>query len=66
MAKKTKERWIQGAIKKPGSFTAYCKRKGHKGVTEECIREAMKSKNPKTRARARLAKTLRKMAKKRK
>lgn len=39
-------------IKKPGSFTAYCKRKGFKGVTMACIKMALKSKNPLTRKRA--------------
>ena len=37
VAKPRKKKWIQGAIKKPGSFTAYCKGKGYAGVTEECI-----------------------------
>ena len=66
MAKKKEEKWIQKAIKKPGAFKEYCKRKGYKGVTEKCIQEALKSPDPKTRARARLAKTLKKLAKRRK
>ncbi|MEM1672862.1 MAG: hypothetical protein QXT86_12510 [Archaeoglobaceae archaeon] len=61
-----KRNWIQEAIKNPGSFTAYCKRKGHKGVTEECIRQGLKSSNPTVRRRARLAKTLRKLRRRRK
>jgi hypothetical protein len=59
-----KKSWIQEAIKKPGSFTAYCKRKGYKGVTKKCIEEGKKSKNPTVRKRATLAETLRKMKKK--
>ncbi|ADO44963.1 hypothetical protein Hydth_0564 [Hydrogenobacter thermophilus TK-6] len=65
MAKKSKKNWIQSAIKKPGSFTQWCKKRGYEGVNEECIAEGMKSKDPKTRARARLAKTLRGMSKRR-
>ena len=61
----SKNKWIQKAIKKPGAFTAYCKRKGYKGVTEKCIEEGLKSRNKKTRARARLAKTLRRLRRKR-
>ena len=51
--------WIQQAIKNPGAFTRYCGGK----VTNECIRKGCKSKNPTTRRRACLAKTLRKMKK---
>lgn len=61
-----KEKWIREAIKKPGAFTRYCKRKGFSGVTEACIRMGLRSKNPKTRARARLARTLRALSKRRK
>ncbi|MEM2695854.1 MAG: hypothetical protein QXU09_02835 [Thermoproteota archaeon] len=60
-----KRNWIQEAIKNPGSFTAYCKRKGYKGVTQECIQEGLKSPNPTVRRRARLAKTLRKLRRRR-
>lgn len=60
MAKK----WIQEAIKNPGAFTEYCKRKGYKGVTKECIEEGKKSPNPTTRRRAHLAETLRKLRRK--
>lgn len=38
--------------KNRGKFTQYCKSKGYKGVTQKCIQEAKKSKNPKTRKRA--------------
>lgn len=58
------EKWIQGAIKKPGSFTNYCKSKGYKGVTSECIAEGKKSKDVTTKKRANLAKTLKSMKKK--
>ena len=63
MAKK-KKKWIKGAIKKPGSFTAWCKRKGYKGVTAECIAEGKRSKDSTTRKRANLAQTLRGMSRK--
>lgn len=53
--------WIQGAVKKPGSFTAYCKSKGYDGVTNSCISEGKNSSNPLTRKRATLAQTFRKM-----
>lgn len=56
-----KKKWIQNAVKKEGSFTAYCKRKGFKGVTDECIRMGMQSKDSTIQRRANLAKTLRKM-----
>ena len=35
-------KWLQRAIKKPGSFTAYCKRHGFGGVTMGCIQYALK------------------------
>jgi len=57
------EKFIQKAIKKPGAFTEWCKRQGFDGVTSECIRRGMASDDPKTRKRAALAKTLRKLAK---
>ena len=64
--RKRKKKWIQSAISSPGSFTKWCKSKGHSGVTGECIAAGLKSKNPKTRRRAALARTLSKMRKKRK
>jgi len=39
-------------IKHPGAFTEYCKRKGYKSVTCECICEGMKSNDPDVRKRA--------------
>ena len=41
--------------KKEGTFTEYCKSKGHKGVTCGCIKEGLGSINPKTRKRANFA-----------
>jgi hypothetical protein len=62
MAKK-KANWMQGAVKKPGAFTAYCKGKGHGGVTSGCIEEGKASSDPKIRKRATLAGTFKKVAK---
>ena len=60
------KKWIQGAVKHPGAFTAWCKRQGYSGVTQACINKGKKSKNPTIRRRAVLAETFRKMAKRRK
>ena len=57
MAKK----WIQDAIKKPGSLTAAAKRAG-KSIAEHCKAPP----STKAKQRCNLAKTLRKIAKKRK
>lgn len=59
------KKWIQEAVQKPGSFTAYCKGKGFNGVTAECIAMGKRSKDPTTRRRAHLAENLRKLGKKR-
>jgi len=56
------KKWIQGAIKKPGAFREYCGGK----VTNECINRGLRSPDPTTRRRASLAKTLRKISKRRK
>lgn len=61
---KSKSKWIQGAIKHKGSFTAWCKKQGFDGVTEACILKGIKSKNPTIRRRAFLARTLRRLRKK--
>jgi hypothetical protein len=50
---KNKQPKIQ--VKNTGSFTKYCKSKGYKSVTCECIKEGLKSPNPKTRKRANFA-----------
>ena len=60
------ERWIQGAIKRPGAFTKYCKSIGYDKVTESCIARGLRSKSERIRKEANLARTLRRMAKKRK
>ncbi len=60
------DKWIQKAIKNPGAFTEWCKRRGYPGVTQECIEEGKRSKDPTTRRRAVLAQTLRRLAKRRK
>ena len=62
MAKK----WMSGAVKKPGSFTSWCKSQGFGGVTEECISRGKSSKNTTTRRRATLAETFRKTARRKK
>lgn len=54
-------KWIQKAIKKPGSFTKYAERKGMS--MSEAIEAGKKSPNPTTRKRAVLAETLRKINK---
>jgi hypothetical protein len=66
MAAKKKKKWIKGAIKSPGSFTRWCRSRGHKGVTAVCIAEGKRSKDPKIRKRAHLAETLRGMKRKKK
>lgn len=40
---------------KKGTFTHFCKSKGHEGVTKCCIKEGFDSINPKTRKRASFA-----------
>lgn len=59
------EKWIQKAVKKKGAFTKYCKSKGYKGVTKECIKEGLKSPNKTTQRRARLALFFKKLARNR-
>jgi len=59
-----KENWIAGAIKKPGALKkSLGVKKGQKIPTAK-LKKAEKSKNPKTRKRAVLAETLKKMNKK--
>ncbi len=60
----TKKKPIKIKESKKGSFTKYCKSKGHKGVTEKCISEGKKSKNPTTRKKATFAKNARSWKKK--
>jgi len=73
MAKKGRvKKWLQEASKRmeekgtKGAFTAYCKKKGYKGVTQECIEEAKRSGNPTLKKRAIFAENVRKIARKRK
>ena len=60
------QRWIQGAIKKPGATRAYCRRHGFKGVSEACLRQMERSGNPTLKRRAVLARTLMRLARRRK
>ncbi len=54
--------WIAGAVKHPGAFHKYAKANGgldkDGNIKQEFIRACMKSKNPKVRKMAQLAKTL--------
>ena len=56
------EKWIQKAHLKEGAFTDWCKSQGYGGVTKECIAAGKRSEDPKTRKRANLASTFRKMS----
>lgn len=60
MAKK----FIQEAIKKPGALRASLKVKKGEKIPEAKLKKAEHSKNPKTKKRAILAETLKKMHKK--
>lgn len=55
--------WIQDAIKKPGALRKTLKVKKGKKIPATKLKKAEHSKNPKTRKRAVLADTLRKMKK---
>lgn len=55
MAAKKKKKWIQGAIKKPGSFSAAAKRAG---MSTRAYANKKKNAKGKTGKRARLALTL--------
>ncbi len=58
-----KEKWIAGAIKKPGALRKSLGVKKGEKIPEKALIKAEKSKNPKTRKRAILAETLKKMHK---
>ncbi len=62
MARSRPRKWIQSAIKRPGAFTAQAKRAGES--VGEFAREKQHA-GGKTGRRARLAMTLRRMAKRR-
>ena len=51
---------------KKGAFTRWCKQQGYSGVTQECINKGLHSKNPTIRRRANLARTFKKIARRRK
>jgi len=40
-----KKNWIQKAVRHPGRFTAYCKRKGYGSATVKCAREVLANKS---------------------
>ena len=68
----SKKKWLQSASKQMkkkgtvGSFTAYCKSKGFKGVTSECIAMGMRSKDPGIRKKANFARNAGRVARARK
>lgn len=53
--------WIAGAIKHPGALRKTLHAKAGKPIAASSLRKATHSKNPTTRKRANLAKTLKKM-----
>lgn len=56
-----KENWIAGAIKKKGALRQTLGVKKGEKISEQALKKAEKSKSPKTRKRAQLADTLRKI-----
>jgi hypothetical protein len=64
-AKKSDKKWIQGAIKRPGAFTAKAKKAGKSvaGMAAAVSKNPSKY-SPLTVRQANLAKTLRKISKK--
>jgi hypothetical protein len=57
--------WIKGAIKRPGALRRKLGVKPGKKITAAQLNKASRSKNPRTRRQANLAKTLKKMSRKR-
>ena len=57
--------WIPKAIKRPGALRRKLKVPPGKKITAAQLRKASKSKNPRTRRQANLAKTLKKISRKR-
>ena len=55
-----KKKWIQGAIKKPGSLRKTLGVKAGEKIPAKKLERATHSKNPTTARRARLAETLKK------
>ncbi len=66
MAKKQNKNWVKTAVKHPGAFRAYCKRKGYSKVNTACINEGLKSPSKTVRKRAALAKAFKNMRKNKK
>lgn len=60
---KESQKWISGAIKKPGSLHKSLNVKKGEKIPESKLNKAEHSKNPITRKRATLAKTLKKLQK---
>jgi len=58
-----KEHWISKAIKNKGALRKTLKVKKGENIPEAKLEKAEHSKNPKTRKRAKLAETLKKMKK---
>lgn len=58
-----KERWIQGAIKKPGALRKSLGVKEGQNIPESKLKKAEHSKSPVMKKRANLAETLKKMHK---
>lgn len=58
-----KDKWIQGAIKKPGALHKELRVKKGEKIPEKKLEKAEHSKNPTLRKRANLAETLKKMHK---
>lgn len=56
-----KKHWIQGAIKHPGALRKTLHAKKGEKIPASKLKKAEHSKNPKTRKRAHLAETLKKM-----
>jgi len=63
--RKSSKKWIQGAIKRPGALRRKLKVPPGKKITAAQLNKASKSSNPRTRRQANLAKTLKKMSRKR-
>ena len=60
-----RKNWIKGAIKRPGALRRKLKVPPGKKITTAQLNKASRSKNPRTRRQANLAKTLKKMSRKR-
>ena len=60
-----RKNWIQGAIKRPGALRKKLKVPPGKKISTAQLNKASRSKNHRTRRQANLAKTLKKMSRKR-